>query len=348
MNHSVGIIGHFGGNESFCDGQTVKTKNLEMLFTAFTDYEVRKADTYYFRKNPFRLLLDTLKLLLRCRHIFLMVSEKGMKFYLPFLYCLNAITRRNIYHYVIGSELLELTAENPRLVKYLNALNANWFEYDSGTRRLQEMGVQNAVTLPNCKVLTPVEEPVYDHGGGVCRFCTFSRVMEEKGITEAIEAVARINDEAGRSIVRLDVYGPVDRKYAQTFEKLLNTHKSCVSYCGIADSTDSVGILKNYYALLFPTHWAGEGVPGTVIDAFASGLPVIASDWNANRELISHHRQGLLYPEEDMPTLYDAVRWAVEHPQEMSRMRAESRKDYTRFMPETILAAILQEMEKNG
>lgn len=346
MNRSVGIIGHFGGKESFCDGQTVKTKNLEMLFANLEDTEVRRADTYYFEKNPFKLLLDTLKLLLHCQHIFLMVSVKGMKFYLPFLYYVNAITRRNIYHYVIGSELLELTAQNPGLVKYLNALTINWFEYDSGSRYLQEMGVQNVETLPNCKVLSPVHEPVYCDWAGGYRFSTFSRVMEEKGITEAIEAVARINDEAGRIVVKLDVYGPVERGYAQKFDILLKAHKNCVRYCGIADSAGSVDILKQYYALLFPTHWAGEGVPGTVIDAFAAGIPVIASDWNANRELISHHRQGLLYPERDMPTLYDAVSWAINHSDEMDRMRVESRKEYTKYMPETILATILQKMEK--
>lgn len=349
MDQRTGIIGCFAEGTDLCDGQTVKTRNLYMMLERYAGIRARRADTWALRRNPVRLLADTMKCMLLCRHIFLMVSVNGMKFYLPFLYYLNKITRRRIYHYVIGSELLELTRENPRLIKYLNALEINWFEYESGTRQLQSMGVRNAQTLPNCKVLAAVSEPeAYEPENGVYRFCTFSRVMEEKGITEAIKAIAHINREKGTVAAHLDIYGPVDAAYRNAFEALLSEHADCVTYQGVADSGSSVEILKGYYALLFPTRWAGEGVPGTLIDAFASGLPIIASDWNANRELISHHFQGLLYPEADMQTLADAVRWAIAHPAELDQMRKNSRRSYEHYTPETIMTAIINRMEGAG
>ena len=341
----VGVIGHLGGPEIFSDGQTVKTKNLVMLLEN-AGFEVIKADTYFNKVNKARLLADTMVCLLRCRHIFLLVSEGGMRFYLPFLYYINKLTRRRIYHYVIGSELLQMVASDAKMVRYLNALDVNWFEYDSGTAFLRENGVRNAWTLPNFKFLKTEDHICeYDGADNLFRFCTFSRVMEEKGISDAIEAVAGINAEQGKVIARLDIYGPVEADYRLKFEQLLRAHGDCVSYRGIADSEGSVEILKRYYALLFPTRWAGEGVPGTLIDAFAAGVPVIATDWNANREIITHNKQGVIYPNDSMPDLDAAVSWAIAHPEKMADMRRESKQEFTRYLPETILETILRQMK---
>lgn len=347
MKYRVGVLGHYGAEYDICDGQTVKTRNLVISLKTQRDISVHIADTYYYKKNTVKLLLDTLRCILTCEHIFLMVSVNGMKFYLPFLYYINKIFQRHIYHYVIGSELLEMVRTNKKLVKYLNALDVNWFEYESGTRYLRSQGVKNTVTLPNFKMITPVKKPgKYEMIQGIYRFCTFSRVMEEKGITEAIEAICRINAEENKIVATLDIYGPVEPSYATKLKELLVENESCVTYKGVVDSQHSVKVLKDYYALLFPTRWAGEGVPGTVIDAFASGIPVIASDWNANKELIQDQVQGILYPNNQVCNLKDAVKWAIDNKEIMDRMRFASRKMFEKYLPETILNTILEEMEK--
>lgn len=56
----------------------------------------------------------------------------------------------------------------------------------------------------------------------------------------------------------------------------------------------STEVLKNYDALLFPTYYEGEGFAGTIIDAFAAGLPVIASDWKYNSEIIKQGITGVI------------------------------------------------------
>ena len=343
----VAIIGHFGGKETFYDGQTIKTKNLEALLSGQKDLSVRRVDTYYSKRNKVKLLWETLRALLACEHIFLLVSVNGMKVFLPLLHHLNRFAKRHIYHYVIGSELLELVEQDRGLVRYLNSLDANWFEYESGTRRLQQYGVKNVVTVPNFKNLTPVPEASeYRNDRSIHTFCTFSRVMREKGITEAVEAVSRLNAEASGVIARLDIYGPVDSSYQEEFDRLLTQHPDCVTYKGCVDSQKSVETLKDYYALLFPTRWAGEGLPGTVIDAYAAGVPVIATDWNANKEIIAHGKQGIIYPSDGLETLYDAVVWAMEHEEAWNRMRVTCRAEFTRYMPETVLALIRDTMNK--
>lgn len=344
MQVRVGIIGHFGGSESFCDGQTTKTKNLYNLFECRQNIKLCKVDTYYAKTNKVKLLMDTVVCMLTCRYVFLLVSVNGMKLYLPLLYYLNKMTKKHIYHYVIGSELLELVAKNKKLVKYLNAFDANWFEYGSGTQYLREMGVKNVTTLPNFKMITPVKEAsAYVPTDGVYRFCTFSRVMEEKGISEAINTIRKINTDGITAC--LDIYGPIDQGYAEEFEHLLKMNSAYVTYKGITDSAKSVGVLKNYYALLFPTRWAGEGFPGTIIDAFASGIPVIASDWNANKELIQNMKQGIIYPADRFRTLEDAISWSLENPDAMMRMRVGSRAEFENYTPDAIWNCIAAQMQ---
>lgn len=50
-----------------------------------------------------------------------------------------------------------------------------------------------------------------------------------------------------------------------------------------------------------------EGVSNTILEAMASGLPVIATDVGGNAELVQHHRTGELVPAGDVRTLADVI-----------------------------------------
>ena len=337
----IGIIGHFGGDKPFFDGQTIKTKNLRNILQEQREESLFCVDTYLNNGHKVKLMLKTLQCLVSCKTVFILLSENGMKFYLPFLHYVNKVFRCRIFHYIIGSELLAMVEADPRLVKHLNAVEVNWFEYDSGTEFLQSKGVKNAVTLPNCKNLQAVQlDEIKPYTDDVLRFCTFSRVMPEKGITEAILTAAKINAQYGKQLVTVDIYGMVEPSYNETFEKLLEENPRAAAYRGAVDSRKSVEVLKDYFALLFPTSWPGEGFPGTILDTFASALPVIASDWNANKELLDHKRTGLLYPREGMENLEAAMLWAIENKAEMDAMRSACRQEYDQYTPEQIGAKI--------
>jgi glycosyltransferase involved in cell wall biosynthesis len=46
-----------------------------------------------------------------------------------------------------------------------------------------------------------------------------------------------------------------------------------------------------------------EGISNTILEAMASGLPVLASDTGGNSELVDHGRTGMLFPVRDSETL---------------------------------------------
>ena len=52
----IGIIGHFGGDKEYNDGQTVKTKNIYNGFCNSGISTIDKIDTYYIKKNPVKFL----------------------------------------------------------------------------------------------------------------------------------------------------------------------------------------------------------------------------------------------------------------------------------------------------
>ena len=51
--------------------------------------------------------------------------------------------------------------------------------------------------------------------------------------------------------------------------------------------------------MLLPTHFYTEGLAGSVVDAYISGIPVIATDWKHSHEFIDDEKSGYIVPFKD-------------------------------------------------
>jgi sugar transferase (PEP-CTERM/EpsH1 system associated) len=69
-----------------------------------------------------------------------------------------------------------------------------------------------------------------------------------------------------------------------------------------------------------------EGISNTILEAMASGLPVVATDVGGNRELVDQHTTGLLVPRGDPVALADAIRVYVDNPDLRRLHGANARK----------------------
>ena len=338
----IGIIGHFGGKKEFFDGQTVKTKILYDELMSTGNFEIYKVDTYYVRKNPLKVFLQTVKSMITCDSVIVLIAQNGMKVFPALLHFLKKFTKAKTYHDVLGGDLPMIIEENPRLVKYLNSFEMNWVEFQSMQDKMIQQGVKNVSILPNIKRLQPVtgfnEE---NFGKKPIRFCTFSRVIREKGITNAVETILKINDDFGETVANLDIYGPVYEDYKEEFEVLQGNFGKAIKYCGIIDFNSSVSTLKDYDALLFPTFYVGEGFPGTVIDCYHSTVPVIATDWNANKEIIIDGVTGIVYPNDKFNDLYEAVKWSVENRDVLIEMKKNALKESEKYNADTLMKVII-------
>lgn len=343
MRKKIAIIGHFGGNEAFLDGQTVKTKILFDELSRKTDWKIQKIDTYWKNKRPFTLLLKTLLALVARKDVIVLLSGNGMKFYFPILSFFAKFWKVRVFHDVIGGNLDKYVAEQPRFKRYLNSFAINWVETEMLKKQLVKRGVLNCEVIPNFKRLPILtEHNIPNNFDKPIRFCTFSRVMKEKGIETAIEAVERINKKSGRNVCTLDIYGPIDNCYKERFESVMQKVSELVKYCGSVPYDQSVDVLKKYHALLFPTYWRGEGFPGTVVDAFSAGLPVVASDWNSNSELITDGFNGLLYPTKKCSNLEETVDCLINMEKDSYlKMRKNSLNSALCFQPDGYIQRII-------
>lgn len=101
---------------------------------------------------------------------------------------------------------------------------------------------------------------------------------------------------------------------------------------GIADRIEFTGwlgkeqITKEYQeANLFVFPSRHEGMSNAVLEAMASGLPVVASDIAGNEELIVQGKTGLLVPPENTKALCDGLRTLLTDPAAMKKFGLESR-----------------------
>lgn len=340
----VAIIGHFGGSEKFFDGQTIKTKILYDELVLYTDWKIKKVDTYYKNKQPLKLLYDTFVALLTTKDIIVLLSGNGMKFYFPLLYVAAKLKHTHVYHDVIGGNLDFYVEKIPGFRCYLNSFKVNWVETQGLKNKLENVGIYNSQVIPNFKNLKIISESELKYGfSEPYNFCTFSRVMDEKGIGDAIEAIEKINKKTNCVKCTLDIYGVIDPSYKEEFQRILENSSDAIKYVGCIDYDKSSETLKEYFALLFPTRWSGEGFPGTIIDSFCAGLPVIATDWNCNAEIIKNGSNGILYVPERKDSLQCAIEQFIEHnnADDIKRYRINCRRDAYKYQPESCLPSII-------
>lgn len=346
----IGIVGRVAEGEMLFDGQTIKTRVLKNeLLHQFPDCEISVVETYNIKKRILHLVSDICNLLRNNDCIFVLLSENGRKVIFPILYYLNKIYKKPIYHDLIGGQLAKEVCTRKNWKRYINSFSVNWVELPSLQQKLLSLGVTNAKYLPNFKRIPIVEEQNLSvEIPTVFRFCTFSRVVKTKGITTAIEAIHRINEIEGKKIASVDVYGEVDSAYKEEFESLLKQYPNEVCYCGAVSFDKSVETIKSYYMLLFPTRHPGEGFPGTFIDAFAAGLPVIASDWNYNAELIKNGVTGWCYPIEDKEAFIEKIMFSIHNPNVIFEMKKECLREADIYKPETVMAEIKKQLISDG
>jgi glycosyltransferase involved in cell wall biosynthesis len=100
-----------------------------------------------------------------------------------------------------------------------------------------------------------------------------------------------------------------------------------VTWVGRQPREKILSLMRDARVLVFPSVWY-EGAPMTIVEAFACGLPVIASNLGSMAEMVAHERTGLLFHPGDAADLASKVRWAFEHPAAVEALRAAARREF--------------------
>lgn len=336
----IGIIGRVADGVDMYDGQTVTTRIIRDELESRLSTSVYCVDTYDYKHHAMACLFRSFVCLFRCEHIFILLSNNGRRFFLPFLYYMNKLFHRRVYHRMIGGLFGENVREHPSWVKYLNSFVVNLAEGHSQVDTLRAAGVVNVVetyTFRNARIVTENDFPEYS--APPFRFCTFCRVTKTKGIGDAIKSVMTINARYEKLAV-LDIYGPLEEEYRTEIESLLAETAGAARYMGSVPPEKSVDTLKSYFMHLFPTTWKGEGMPGTLVDCFSAGLPTIATNWNYNAEILKEEETGFCYHWQHPELLTEKMLFCIAHPEQVTKMRYACIREAEKYQPDTAMKQI--------
>ena len=341
----VCIIGHFGHGENLLNGQTVKTKIVtKEIVKELGKKEVSCIDTHGGVKaliSAFRHALIALKY---HKNIIIMPAENGLRIFAPLLVLLNLLFHRKLHYVVIGGWLPEFLKKRKKLTKALMSFDGIYVETNTMRKALEAQEFNDVYVMPNFKDLNILKESelVYHHTEPY-RLCTFSRVMKEKGIEDAVNAVKTVNEHFGRIVYTLDIYGQVDSAQTEWFNELKSTFPLYIKYGEFVPFDKSVEVLKNYFALLFPTYYEGEGFAGTLLDAMAAGVPVIASDWRYNPEIVNE-KTGYVYPVHDNHAFVTTLISVGNNPDLLLSKKSDCLKEAEKYRAENVIQCLTSKL----
>ena len=308
-NYKIGIWGQYGDGGRIADGQAVRTTIITCeLRRRYGNDNVCVANSNGWKKHPFRFLWESFCLVAKSNKVLIAPADNGYKVFVPLLLFFNIFYRRELIHIVIGGFLPALLKEKPKYLKMENRFSAIFVQTENIRKDLQEIGVKNLYISSNPKRLNRrslSDLRIWEEKQ--LKVCVFSRLNKEKGVEEAVEAVKLVNADLGGVYLKLDLFGLIQPGYEDWLDELIKRNADIVEYKGIIDYDKTVESLQPYFIMLFPTYYHGEGLPGNVVDAYNTGLPIIATDWLYNKDVIKDGRNGILVPIKNVRALADAI-----------------------------------------
>lgn len=100
-----------------------------------------------------------------------------------------------------------------------------------------------------------------------------------------------------------------------------------IKFCGRLERQQVLDIIKRARFLVFPSQ-CYENFPGAIAEAFACGVPVLASALGAMQELVDDRITGMLVRPADPADLSEKVAWAWSHPAALKEMGRAARLKY--------------------
>lgn len=340
------LIGNYGNSKTTFGGQFTKTKNVKNYLEGIFGNQVVSINLYRYK---FRFPIIVMKLvifLFQSKSVVIMPAKNGLRTLLPLTTLFKKVIKYELFYIVIGGWLPDYLNTNNLLRHKISDLNGIFVETLSMKNQLEDMKVKNVFYVPNFTFRYNLfKEDSVKYNFDTIKMMTFSRVTKDKGITLAINAIKEYN--LNNSIkIYIDIYGFLDPEYENEFQTLLEKNRDYIKYMGPI-SSDVIKTLSTYYAMVFPTFYEGEGFPGAVIESMIAGVPIIASNWKYNAEIIKNQYTGLIFDLNEEMGLYDCIKWSVENREVFLSFRRNCILEAEKFAPDNAMKLVVEMLSKN-
>jgi glycosyltransferase involved in cell wall biosynthesis len=160
---------------------------------------------------------------------------------------------------------------------------------------------------PGCRTSQPEEYVAF-----------VGRFDPEKGISTLLKAWESLKDIP----LKMRGTGKLLQEVLGAKEKL----KLPIELIGKLSKEEMMNFLKKARFLVFPSEGYYETFGMVIIEAFACGVPVLASRIGVMTELVDHNETGMLFQPSNPQDLVRCVKWSYEHPKEMMEMGMKARR----------------------
>ncbi len=154
------------------------------------------------------------------------------------------------------------------------------------------------------------------------------RLVREKGIFELLEAMRQASERIPNLVLLIAGDNKTGGDRDSETQGLVQEYLASadlpfrVKFTGFIDDVEEM--MQAFDVFVLPSY--REGMPRTIIEAMASGKPVIASDIRGCREEVSHGETGLLVPVRDAEALGRAIVDVLNSP-ELARSMGEKGRE---------------------
>ena len=311
------VLGYFGYINNQLDGQTIKTRDVYNILKKNSDEKIYFFDTQSFKHsklNFFKMMI----LLSRVDVVFYLPAHNNLKYLFPLIFFFTKMINIKLNYLVVGGWLFDFLKNKPIHRYILTRIQAIYLETDDLLLNLRKYNFKNIYKLYNFRVIDyPIlnlEEPIEID----IKLVFMARVQPEKGLGVIFDLDMKLK-ELKLDNVCIDVYGPVLDSYKDEFFNKINT--SSINYCGVIQPEDIYSVLQRYDIMLFPTKYYTEGFPGTILDAYISGLPVIATNWLNAKEFIDDNKTGYIVDFDNDQLFVRKVIELVKNPSEILNLK---------------------------
>jgi glycosyltransferase involved in cell wall biosynthesis len=126
------------------------------------------------------------------------------------------------------------------------------------------------------------------------RILFVGRVVPQKGVETLLHAVAMVRQHLPD--VALTIVGPIESQYARSLQDLVTRLglDGYVELLGKRAQDELRALYQSHTVLAFPSEWA-EPFGIVLLEAMASGLPIVSSGAGGSGEIVTHGVNGLVF-----------------------------------------------------
>jgi glycosyltransferase involved in cell wall biosynthesis len=327
-------------------GPGVKNKELIDSFKR-SDVQIVCINSLGWMKNPIPFFLNVISNVIKYKRVVLSISKKGRYVLLPLIYLMSNIFDIKYILLPAGGNLDKEIKNVSKLYKILffNALKKSsgiYVESKSLKEGLINLGLTNIDYMPNPRRRLNFEWKIKTTK--IKRIVFLSKIKEEKGVLILAEAAEVLNKNYKE--LEFHFYGPIEEKFKKKFTNIIN--KPYIFYGGIANPSDVQEVLSNADIFILPTMWKNEGLPGVLVEASFTGVPIIISRFRASEEFIQNNENGIIIEPGSSTAIVEAVKYLLENNIELRYLSENFKKLSNEFDVDKHTKKLLDDMQKNN